>query len=459
MIFLASCQQEKKVDYALLSGVIKNHKDEKAFVLFNGETKQLSVDENGHFQDTIKGLTDYAYLRYGRSGVEMYIVPNYNLSISFDGKEFMSTLHYSGEGAENNNYLHEKRKLEESLDKELGPSGEEFENLYGMSEEQFLGFQDKKRKALSELLEVNNDLSDGFKVLENENLKFSYLLELQKYPDYHKYVANKPEFIPADKEFDKLTDIGQYLTSEWFLKLSSCRGLVSEYYWEKIVNSEDKSPKKYFDEVINSEASDKFKGLLASKLGYYLPIDGAYKHDFFKGVMALASDKNFKKDFEEKYEKTKLLEKGKASPVFNDYENFNGETSSLEDFKGKYVYIDVWATWCGPCKKEIPFLDKIMDTYEKNNITFVSISVDPSEWRKLSEEKSRENWKKMVGEKQMRGVQLFSSKGMKSDFAKNYGIDGIPRFILIDPNGNIVSADAPRPSDPKLIELFKSLEI
>ena len=65
----------------------------------------------------------------------------------------------------------------------------------------------------------------------------------------------------------------------------------------------------------------------------------------------------------------------------------------------------------------------------------------------------------MVKEMQLGGIQLFADNNWKSKFVTDYGIEGIPRFILIDPNGNIVSADAPRPSDPKLVELFTELKI
>src|SRR5690606_5126123 len=57
------------------------------------------------------------------------------------------------------------------------------------------------------------------------------------------------------------------------------------------------------------------------------------------------------------------LPKGSPSPVFNDYENYNGSKTSLSDLKGKYVYVDVWATWCGPCKVEIPSLKRLESEY------------------------------------------------------------------------------------------------
>jgi len=148
------------------------------------------------------------------------------------------------------------------------------------------------------------------------------------------------------------------------------------------------------------------------------------------------------------------LPKGAPSPTFDGYENFKGGKTSLKDLKGKYVYVDVWATWCGPCKAEIPSLKKVEKAYHGKNIEFVSISIDDDRSHGGSWEKANEDWKKMVADKELEGIQLFAPKGWQSDFVQGYMIKGIPRFILIDPNGNIVDASAPRPSSPALIELF-----
>lgn len=139
---------------------------------------------------------------------------------------------------------------------------------------------------------------------------------------------------------------------------------------------------------------------------------------------------------------------GKPSPGF-EYENVDGTKTKLESLKGKYVYIDVWATWCGPCRAEIPFLQEVEEKYKDKNIAFVSISVD--------EKKDYEKWKKMVVDKKLGGIQLFADNNWESEFIKAYGINSIPRFILLDPQGNIVQPDAERPSSERLKEKLDEL--
>jgi thiol-disulfide isomerase/thioredoxin len=142
-------------------------------------------------------------------------------------------------------------------------------------------------------------------------------------------------------------------------------------------------------------------------------------------------------------------EKGAPSPKFVNYENYEGGTTSLDDLKGKYVYIDVWATWCGPCRQQFPFLKEIEKKYHGKNIEFVSISTDTPA--------KHDAWKEMVAENSMGGIQLIA--GSDQSFMRDYQISGIPRFILIDPEGNIVEANAPRPSDPQLESLFQTLKL
>ena len=89
--------------------------------------------------------------------------------------------------------------------------------------------------------------------------------------------------------------------------------------------------------------------------------------------------------------------------------------------------------------------------FHNKNIAFVSTSIDVAT--------AHDKWADMVKNEELGGIQLIADKDWKSQFVQDYGIQGIPRFILIDPAGNIVNADAPRPSNPKLVELLESLDI
>ncbi len=163
------------------------------------------------------------------------------------------------------------------------------------------------------------------------------------------------------------------------------------------------------------------------------------------------------KDFKEEKARFNSF-KGKPSPEFNNYENYNGGTTSLKDLRGKFIYIDVWATWCGPCKAEIPALKALENEFHNKNIAFVSISVDNGRgYKDNSKELAKKGWKEMIKDKDLGGIQLYADKAWKSEFIKDFHINSIPRFLLIDPKGNIVDANAPRPSSKKIKELFNSL--
>lgn len=190
------------------------------------------------------------------------------------------------------------------------------------------------------------------------------------------------------------------------------------------------------------------------------------KNDTLKGEIVLEQAGRYKgyTDYEElmkKYGNLMLTESQKqrdkdimfslvsyapGSKAFNfSYPDKDGKKVTLADMKGKVVLVDVWATWCGPCKKEIPSLQKLEEEMKGKDVEFVSISVDV--------EKDKEKWLKMVKDDKLGGTQLFASGW--SDITKHYKINAIPRFLVFDKEGKIVTVDSPRPSDPKLKALLE----
>ena len=128
------------------------------------------------------------------------------------------------------------------------------------------------------------------------------------------------------------------------------------------------------------------------------------------------------------------------------YPDVNGKMVSLSDFKGKVVLVDVWATWCGPCRGEIPHLKKLEEEMHGKDVVFLGVSVD--------EAKNKQKWLDFIEKEGLKGVQVLASGWSK--ITKDYKITGIPRFMVFDRNGNIVSIDAPRPSNPALKEMLEA---
>lgn len=139
-----------------------------------------------------------------------------------------------------------------------------------------------------------------------------------------------------------------------------------------------------------------------------------------------------------------VVKNGDLSPDFQ-AQDMTAKYVHVSDFHGKYIYIDIWATWCGPCMYQVPFLKELEEKLDGRNIVFVS----------LSTEANRGKWANTVKEHEMGGVQL-SSGGNKS-FTDAYGVAGIPRFILLDREGRVLNTDMSRPSDPETIKTLLAL--
>ena len=209
-----------------------------------------------------------------------------------------------------------------------------------------------------------------------------------------------------------------------------------------------------------NESTFNYNELLAADEANFNKMIEAKKNSDFQKLESAKLDSNFvvlqKQNIEaslfglKQYYNQKLAGKkmnNSKAPNF-DFENHAGGKTTLESLKGKYVYIDLWATWCGPCRAEIPFLKELEKSLHDKNIAFVSISTDS--------EKDHEKWRTFVKEKELSGIQLYADRA-NMDFIKAFNVNTIPRFILIDPTGNVVDADAARPSDPKLKEQLAGL--
>lgn len=118
--------------------------------------------------------------------------------------------------------------------------------------------------------------------------------------------------------------------------------------------------------------------------------------------------------------------------------DIDGNKVSLSDFQGKVVYLDIWASWCAPCLGEMNKAKKIKEHFKgREDIVFLYISIDKDETR----------WKDMVKKKEIKGVHLISKEGEEEAILQKYNVPAIPKFALIDKNGNLADGNAKWPSD------------
>jgi thiol-disulfide isomerase/thioredoxin len=128
----------------------------------------------------------------------------------------------------------------------------------------------------------------------------------------------------------------------------------------------------------------------------------------------------------------------------------SGKTVKMSDFKGKVVYIDFWASWCGPCRMMMPFSKKLHESLtdkQRKEIVFLYISIDGND----------EAWRKAMQDMGMQGVNVISPGNWSSPACAYYRINSIPRYMIMNKKGEIVEMDATRPNDPELINKLLKL--
>jgi len=449
IVTIIACKTEKPKDYMVLSGNIINlEKDTiKLNNIGNVFSKKLAINDDGSFHDTLSIESGYYSFYDGNKVVDLYLIKDEDLQVSYDFKDTTNVITFAGKNAGLNNYLLTKGKTSTEL------YGGKSSILYSLDENDFVTKVKTVKNSLEELLN-SATLEELFTSQELKNIHYASVEKLNNYESAHRYYTKNPEFKPSDSFNSGITSIDLNNIDD-FNSSSSYRSILQSHFGnltQDKINEEDEKYDLVYLDVINENVKNETikNALLYSNAKYGITYTENLK-DFYTNFMTYSTDTVNNNEITKAFNKLKTTAKGELSPKFMNYENFKGGTTSLDDLKGKYVYIDVWATWCGPCKREIPSLKKIEKQYHGKNIEFVSISVDV--------EKDYEAWKKMIVEKELGGIQLYADKSWNSNFITDFSIKGIPRFILIDPDGKIVTPNAPRPSSPKLVDLFTNLGV
>lgn len=447
-----SCSKEEKPvkDYLILSGKIENFKRRDLTLNgFNFSKKIKFNKKTGTFSDTLKiDRKGHFTLIANKKPINLYLSDTVDTEITFDFKK-ANNISFKGTYANINSYLVKKKeKFSEIL--------VSANKLFSLEEEDFLDKMEEYKDALTEL-SISNNLPAEFLKSEVKNIDYEYLRNLSNYQEFFSILSGDKDFIVSE-DFPNPLENFNYSSNDDYVNSFSYRKIL-ESQLESLAKKKNNEGGDYYLTYLETVQTEVNAPLAKNDLLYKIAKTGitftSNLKEFHDKFMAYSTNKKHKDEISKSYNTLKTTAKGQPAPKFKDFENYAGGTTSLDDLlgKGKYLYIDVWATWCGFCKREIPLLKKLEEEYHGKNIEFISISVD--------EKKDHKKWKQTIIDREMTGIQLFSGKKQSElEWAKKFLIKGLPKFIIIAPDGTIVNPNAPAPSQgEKLINIFDSLNI
>ena len=403
---------------------------------FGDTVSTIDIAPNNNFGIEINGIEEgYFTLLFGEEKSNLYLYPGDNLHFKIN----TDTLLISGKGEERNIYLNRK----------LSPEFDWYSSYYKTKQKgnMMIYFRDHYIKKLKQELQ---GINDGSQFAQHELLELEYefadllltnQISLETDPELDETLAkdlNWAKSINIDDSY-RLNNSKNYisLVTRTLLSKNDFNGLYLDTYYGKINHPKLKtyflsnliSP--LYKQLQYGEGDFRKAETVESFITNKQPKDSIGYHIF-----------NLYKKFHQA--------EGKLASF--SYEDINGEMVSLEEYRGKYVLIDFWATWCVNCIKEFPYLKEIEKRFKNEKIEFIGISIDKQE--------AKEKWKKMVDKKGLTNVQLFApAQGypekdditdpfMNLVYLNSYYL-GIPHYTLLDPEGKIVDAFFYRPSNKK----------
>ncbi|MFT7606925.1 MAG: thiol-disulfide isomerase/thioredoxin [Saprospiraceae bacterium] len=416
--------------------IIENMGEQQSAVIQKGQfTVNLMLDESKIYT-----------LSYGRRTSQVFLKPGANLSLSTSSDQFSQVMDFTGDLAVENTFLTEKFNKDRTA-KSMKV------NIYKLEEQEYIAALEESRnssKTAFKNFKESNQLDPFFSFLIETEIEYDWAVDRLIYPKYHSFYAQKENFDVGPVYFDfqrdlTIDDSGNMISPNFTTYISYYTDIEAGKILEnneKLKATDNGLAKTKFDVINQSFKDSDIKDfLLYNTLKTHIQYEGA------NGTPALleifnesCNNQIFKNNIQTDYANWRGLETGNVAPTFA-YTDIDGQLHDIADYKGKLIYVDVWATWCGPCKKELPFLEQLQEDHKGNDkILFTSISID----------KDKGAWERMVKDQNMKGLQLFAEGEWRASIVRDYKISGIPRFLLIDEQGKIVSANAPRPSSERI---------
>lgn len=446
ILLFASCKKETQNDFVLFSGKIENPNSDSLTIInrFNYKIHTFHLASDGTFNDTIHITEGYYYLDYGNGNSQIYLKPNYNLNLSLDSKKSFKSIKYTGKGAYENNYLAKKNLLNYKL-YPFNNSGYHSQ----LNEKEYLNLIDSLHIVRMKLFnDHKQNFGKDFSFIESSSIKYQVINKIYSFEKMKRNVTGNTDFEVSPSypnAFDEL-DLSNGLLS----KAQYYIYFLDYYIWKKTKENWNVKDSIDFEVALMKTIGNSIINVqIKESIAHHIGIQSLYRtnelDEVYKITNSYISNKQYLDEIDEKYRSLKRLPTGSISPNFELYDIENNLVS-LRDLKGKVVYINIWATWCKPCVREIPHLNKLEKEFRDKKIHFVSINKNDS----------KDRWAKMVNDMELSGIQLYAPDNNISFFTK-YVVQAIPRFILIDKNGKIIEYNAKRPSDPLLKKQLEEL--
>lgn len=438
VLFCISCSSAPQE--AVLKVKVNAPVAEEVVAVCHNDISVLPLDGDGCATFALKGSA-MAFFRifHGQESLLLYMEEGDNAALTFEGHDLKGTYVFEGEKAAAVKYLN-------TVSLVALPDQD-----YALPFDEYKTRLDAKAADAVKLLKANGLSSAGdFEENEEDRIRYSYAAPLIMYPMAHRIMTGDMEFQPGEDYYDVIESY--VVEDERLACLDEYRAFVAEAM--HVLDPEGRGMTSVYPKTVAQMkyAADRLSDPVVREIILH-HIAAAYVDNF--GVKDISEMENIyhtyvrdtllTSSFAKKYERWDLSRPGKRSPGFR-APDVDGKEYTLADFRGKYVYIDMWATWCGPCKREMPYLKALEDEFKDAEIVFVGLSVD----------KDKAAWENMVRQGELTGVQLYLGTG--SRFQEGYRVEAIPRFILLDKEGVIISNDMSRPSAKETAETLRNLE-
>ena len=482
-ISISGFSQKKETSKIIIAGNLKNYgaREVRIWNLYKqffttpiegGNFKYtLDAEESGIYTIQIIDDRDFDLNLYieelilhgERSQLDFFLSPGDSIYLSADFLNFNGSFSIKGDNETENTYLFEKQRIySASISGKIVDflrNGEVKTALMGLEKEKYFHKKDSLFNAFRnkfEALKATNTLDPDFIKLEEAYLQYEPLVLDLYYSSRHAIIHglmdkttgyyNKDDIdFPIDKVNADLAKVdlnrSDLLSSRPYTLVVKRRidGASNEIMKQDSTlknNSEGfhKANMMAIDQLLTNQAvKDHFQFYnIKRDLQSRGPVNARADYDKF---MQDNQSPTLAAKLKESLDKWDTILPGMEVPDFS-FVDIEGNSVKLSELRGNLVYIDIWATWCGPCIAEHPHWDKLREEYKDQAVSFLTISVDFK----------REPWEKMVKSKKMEGLQWYAPESFNSEIIRFFMVNGIPRFILLDLDGKIIDPSADRPS-------------